>query len=170
MKWHMRRPTAALILIASLLSMPFTGPVFADVFKDAADAIGRGDDKTAFRLLKPLAEQGNAKAQYNLGVFYQQGWVVPKDHAEAVKWYRKAADQGEVLAQWSLGGMYQSGLGVTRDYVLSHMWYSLAAPRLSEEGRNTTIKSRDFVASKMTPAKIAEAQKLAREWKPKKEK
>ena len=133
----MRRPSATVILIISLLSFPVTRPVFADVFKDAADAMGRGDDKTAFRLLKPLAEQGNAKAQYDLGVFYQQGWVVPKNYAEAVKWYRKAADQGEVLAQWSLGVMYQSGLGVPRDYVLSHMWYSLAAPRLSEEGRDT---------------------------------
>ena len=62
-----------------------------------------------------------------------------------------------------------SGDGVPQDYVQAHMWVNLAASRfaVSQVGRERAIKSRDLVAAKMTPAQIAEAQKLAREWKPK---
>jgi TPR repeat protein len=78
-----------------------------------------------------------------------------------VAWYRKAADQGVIDAQFNLGIMYVYGSGV-QDYVQAHMWWNLAAV----SGDEDAIKNRDKVAKKMTPAQIAEAQKLAREWKP----
>jgi uncharacterized protein len=59
--------------------------------------------------------------------------------------------------------MYGAGLGVPQDYALAHMWVNLAAAG----GHKDAVKNRDIVAAKMTPAQIAEAQKLAREWKPK---
>ncbi len=59
--------------------------------------------------------------------------------------------------------MYHNGRGVTQDYVQAHMWFNLAAAR----GLKFPEKRRDRLAKKMTPAQIAEAQKLAREWKPK---
>jgi TPR repeat protein len=95
-------------------------------------------------------------------------------NAEAVKWYRKAADQGYASAQWGLGEMYYAGRGVPQDYVLAHMWLNLAATALglAVGGRTAfglAASDRDKVAAKMTPAQIAEAQKLAREWKPKPE-
>jgi hypothetical protein len=84
------------------------------------------------------------------------------DYAQ-VSWYRKAADQGYADAQSNLGRMYAKGLGVPQDYVQAHMWFNLAAAK----GDADAIKNRDRVSTMMTPAQIAEAQKLAREWKPK---
>lgn len=122
------------------------------------------DDATAVEMLRPLAEQGDADAQLNLGLMYKIGEGVPQDYAEAAKWYRKAADQGLNDAQNNLGVMYSSGLGVSQDYVQAHMWFSLAAVA----GNRNSLGGRNQVAAKMTPAQIAEAQKLAQEWTPKK--
>jgi Sel1 repeat len=66
------------------------------------------------RLLRSLAEQGDATAQSRLGDMYEDGHGVPQDYAEAVLWYRRAADQGFKIAQWLLGTMYQTGYGVSR--------------------------------------------------------
>ena len=79
--------------------------------------------------LRPLAEQGNATAQNNLGVMYAKGQGLPQNFAQAVVWYRKAADQGDAGAQFNLGGMYEDGQGVPKDYAQAHMWFSLAASR-----------------------------------------
>jgi clan AA aspartic protease (TIGR02281 family) len=90
---------------------------------------------------------------------------VPQDYAAALSWYRKAADQGHAEAQYNLGVMYANGQGVAKDYVIAHMRLSLAAAK----GYNGAAKAlnRDIVAAKMTSAQIAEAQKLAREWRQK---
>lgn len=87
---------------------------------------------------------------------------MPQDYDEAVKWYRKAAKRGQADAQNSFGVLYRDGQGVQQDYVLAHMWCSLAAT----QGNEDAIKNRDIIAEKMTSDQIAEAQKLAREWKP----
>jgi TPR repeat protein len=103
---------------------------------------------------------------------YDLGKDVPQDSAEAVKWYGNAADQGNADARHNLGIMYASGQGVAKDYVLAHMWFDLAAsryPSSDREKREKSVRNRDRVASGMTPAQISEAQKLAREWKPKSE-
>ena len=86
-----------------------------------------------------------------------------------MSWYRKAAEQGHVTAQNNLAYMYYKGRGVRQDYVQAHMWVSLAVSGYSAEKelRDRASKGRDLVAAKMTPAQIAEAQKLASEWKPK---
>jgi len=74
-----------------------------------------------------------------------------------------AAAQGDVLAQNAIGSMYENGRGVTQDYVLAHMWLDLAGAN----GDAAAIVERDLLASKMTPNQLAEAQRRAREWKPK---
>ena len=168
----MRKVAAILILIGSLLWAPFPVAVFANELDDAVAAHERGDYAIEHRLLKRLAGQGNARAQNMLGMMYSRGQGVRKDYAEAVKWYRKAAEQGLAQAQTNLGLMYHNGLGVSKDYVLAHVWYTLAAARLSaseKEYREVAVRNRDDVATKMTTAQLAEAQRLAREWKPKKE-
>jgi uncharacterized protein len=71
-------------------------------------------------------------------------------------------DQGNAIAQWSLGSAYEHGHGVTQDYVVAHMWLNLAAA----QGDGDASKERDHLAQYMTPDQIAEAQRLAREWKP----
>ncbi len=99
---------------------------------------------------------------------YENGRGVPQDDAAAVSWYRKAADQGYATAQHSLGVMYMNGQGVPQDLVQAHKWFSLAASRATRANvRELATKNRDIVAAQMTPKQIAEAQRLAREWKPK---
>src|SRR3972149_6213739 len=124
MRPHMRSPSAALILVISLL---IGVPAIAGTYEDATKAYERGDYKTAFRLIKPLAEQGSPKSQYNLGLMYALGHGVRQDYAEAVKWYRKAADQGDASARFNLGLMYSSGQGVPQDYAEAVKWYRKGA-------------------------------------------
>ena len=110
-------------------------------------------------------------AQNNLGYAFEHGQGVPQDYAEALKLYRRSAEQGDPDGQRSLGHMYESGLGVPRDYVRAHMWFSLAFAGLRSSGpewRERAENDRDRVAVNMTPAQIAEAEKLAGEWKPSK--
>ena len=132
---------------------------------------GRGvplDFAEAMKWHRKAADQGDASAQVNLGVMYKQGLGVSQDYAGALKWYRKAADQGDATAQFNLGTMYELGQGVAQDYVQAHKWANLAASRATDpKFRDLFVRGRDNIAAKMTPAKVAEAQRLAREWKPK---
>lgn len=232
-------------LLTLLITISIDVTAFGEQFEDAAAAYDRGDYATAFRLFKPLAEQGDSMfAQHNLGVMYyygqgvpqyypealkwyrraaeqglpeaqftlglmyangqgvpqdyteamkwyrkaaQQGYAdaqsnigfmydhgqgVPQDYTEAVNWYRRAAEQGYATAQFNLGVMYKTGIGVPQDYILAHMWFNLAAwrfPASKRKDREDAEIMRDLVALKMPPAQVAEAQRLAREWRPKKQ-
>jgi TPR repeat protein len=127
------------------------------------DAYNRGDYATALREWRPLAEQGNAAVQFNLGTLYYNGQGVPQDYVQARQWYEKAAAQGDANAQFNLGVLYYEGQGVLHDDVQAHMWACLAAAN----GHKKAVDLRDRLARKMTPAQIALAQQLAREWKPK---
>ena len=138
-------------------------PVARAGFAEAVSAFERGDYVTAYKEMKPLAEQGNPTAQLNLGTMYSLGRGVPQDYIEAEKWYRKAAEQGNVDAQYNLGLMCVKGEGVQQDYVQGYMWFSLAA----SQGDVDAQRNRDSIATRMTPSQIAYAQRLAREWKPK---
>ncbi len=92
-----------------------------------------------------------------------------KDYAAALAMIQPLAQKGEAWAQNTLGLMYFSGEGVPQDYVQAHKWYNLAASRFSageKIGRDKAIANRNRVAELMTPEQIAEAQKLASEWKP----
>jgi TPR repeat protein len=193
MRMSLRFPIAVVLSIICLAV-----PTWAD-YKAGEDAYNRGDFATALREWRPLAEQGDARAQYNLGVLYRKGrgvpqddvqarqWYekaaaqgqakaqynlgtlylngggVPKDYQQALRWFRMAADQGEALAQTKIGIMYDDGQGVPHDFVQAHKWYNLAATN----GDKPAAELRDALAKQMTPAQIAEAQQLAREWKPK---
>ena len=107
----------------------------------------------------PLAEQGYAKAQSNLGLMYHNGEGVPQDYKTAVKWLTLAAEQGGASAQYNLGIMYDNGEGILQDYVYAHMWWNIAASNGDENGGTV----RDVVAERMTPAQLEKAQDLARE-------
>ena len=146
-------------LLAAVLSLWLTTSALAG-FDEGVAAYDRGDYATAFEEMLPIAEQGNADAQNNLGVMYENGRGVPQDYAEALKWFRLAAEQGYARAQYNLGFMYYNGEGVPQDYVQAHMWWNLAASKGNENGR----KNRDIIAKKMTPVQITEAQRIAREW------
>jgi uncharacterized protein len=143
------------------------GDTNAQVNLGAMYYTGKGvpqDYKEAARLFRLSAEQGNVGGQLNLGRLYQFGKGVPQDYKEAVKWYRLSAEQGLALAQSHLSSMYYLGQGVPQDYVLAHMWWNLAG----SNGHKDSVKNRNIVEKKMTPSQIEEAQRLARNWKPKK--
>jgi TPR repeat protein len=103
------------------------------------------------------AEQGDARAQFSLGVMYDDGEGVSQHYAEAQRWYRKAAEQGHVGAQVRLGSMYAIGKGVPASNVAAHMWYNIAGAN----GNGPARESRDATAEEMTPKEITEAQRRA---------
>ena len=228
---------AAIVALVLMLAVP----VAAQDFEAGLEAYERGDYVAALNVYRPLAEQGNAQAQYHLGLMYENGhgmaqdnvealnWYskaaeqghasaqnnlgamydkgrgVPQDDAEAAKWYTKAAAQGVIFAlnnlglkyamglgvpqdyahavklfrlaaengdasaQSNLGRAYAEGLGVGQDYIQALMWFILAAASsiAPDDERDMAVMNRDFAASLMSSEQIAEAQKLAREWKPK---
>jgi uncharacterized protein len=98
------------------LYLIFTAVAQADPIRDGAAAYKRGDYETALRLLRPLAEQGDAAGQFLLGRMYFNGHGVQKDYFEAARWHRRSADQGDVRAISALGSMYENSQGVRQDY------------------------------------------------------
>jgi TPR repeat protein len=149
-----------IVLVLSIVCL--VGPAWSN-FETGMDAYNRKDYATALREWRALAEQGDAEAQDFLGTLYFKGWGVSQDYAKARQWWEKAAAQGRASAQNDLGLLYANGLGGPQDVVQSHMWYSLAAGN----GYEIATGYRNDLAKQMTPAQIAEAQKRAREWKPK---
>jgi len=133
--------------------------VLAQNLNAGLEAYNAGNYEAALEEWRPLAEQGDAAAQFNLGLMYREGLDVPQDYALAVKWYRLSAEQGYAGAQNKLGYAYDKGQGVPQDYLTAHMWYNLASSNGSTKGG----KNRDIVAATMTPAAIEEAQRRARE-------
>ena len=148
-------PTA--LLIAAL-------PAMAD-FQAGLDAYQKGDYVGAAKEWRPLAEQGSAEAQYNMGLLYLDGHGVPQSTAEAANWFRRAAEQDYTQAQHNLGAMYGSGQGVKRDYIQAYKWLNLCAAK----GNAGCVTQRDLIAKKLKPAQVVEAQHLSTEFKPQKE-
>ncbi|MEK6749500.1 MAG: tetratricopeptide repeat protein [Pseudomonadota bacterium] len=85
------------------------------------------DYPQAIALWRPLAEQGHAQAQANLGWIYQQGIGVPADQQAALLWLARAAEQGHVVAQNNLGASYENGWGIAQNYLIAAQWYRRAA-------------------------------------------
>ena len=135
------------------------------------DGQGAKQDYTAaLTWFRKAAEQGAVIAEFSLGLMYYDGLGVKQDYIEALKWYRKAADRGNAQALYNLGVMYFNGQGVQKNHVQAYMLLDVAAahyPPSDRKDRDDAVKARDLVASEMNPAQIAEARKLAREWKPK---
>ena len=128
---------------------------------------GRGvrkDYGEAVKWYRKAAELGNAVAQWSLGSCYANGRGVAKDEVEAVAWYRRAADQGNEVAQYDLGFCCATGQGVAKDYVEGYKWLLLAAVRVE-----SVKKSVASVEGAMSREQIAEGQKRARGFKPRKE-
>jgi TPR repeat protein len=177
------------MLAGVMVAGPFSKGVAADKRGDYAEAVKwyrlaaeQGEAKAQFNLghmaghgqggpqdyaeaakwFRLAADQGNLKAISSLGFMYASGQGVPQDYAEAAKLYRLAAEQGNAPAQHNLGVMYTNGQGVPQDHVVAHMWFNLAAA----QGDEIAVQNRDRAVSKLSPDQIAEAQRLARDWKP----
>ena len=101
------------------------------------DALQSQDYKQAVEWFRKAAAQGNADAQYNLGVMYSNGQGVKQDYKKAVEWFRKAAAQGNADAQYNLGVMYSNGQGGPHDFAEVLQWWQLAA----EQGDDAALKA-----------------------------
>ena len=121
------------------------------------------DSRQAKEWFEMAAKQEHAGAQVNLGTLYLHGHGAPQSAQMALFWFNRSAEQGDALAFAKLGLMYAQGRGVLQNFILAHKWYNLSAAH----GEQRAAEARDALAQQMTPAQIAEAQQLAREWKPK---
>lgn len=126
----------------------------------ARSAYERGEFATALTDFGKLAEQGNAAAEYQLGLMTANGEGVAQNHAEAVRWYRKAAAQGNADAQRSLGMCFATGQGVSKDAVQAAVWLNLAAAQDDALAK----RLRQKLDIELTPAEAAQAAELARTW------
>jgi hypothetical protein len=148
------------VTFAALLAVP----AFGD-FRAGLDAYQKGDYVEAAKEWRPLAEAGDASAQFNLGLLYLDGHGVPQNPTEAANWFRRAAEQDYTLAQHNLGAMYGSGQGVKRDFVQAYKWLNICAAK----GNGGCVTQRDLIAKKLKPGQVAEGQRLATDFKPQKE-
>ena len=116
-----------LLIIPLVLLSLISSPSWSADFGKGYTAYNSGDFATALREWTPLAEQGNASAQYNLALMYDFGKGVLQDYKTAAKWFRLAAEQGDASAQFNLALMYEDGEGVLQDDKTAVKWYRLAA-------------------------------------------
>lgn len=129
----------------------------------SADIVSRQSEKDQGRAAQPLAEAGDANAQWMVG----QSFLSPPDAdpAAALKWFLRAADQGHGLAQRDLGLLYEAGWGVEQSLQEAYFWYSLAA--LHDSGR--AALRRDALATGLSQEQRETAERRLRLWRPRKE-
>jgi len=123
------------------------------------------DLKLAMKWYQAAAEQGNPLAQVGLGYMLLDGSGDQPDLEGAVVWFNKAAEHGDALAMLALGTLYELGRGVTKDFVEAHKWYALASVDDGEYEQDLfdrAKRAKQELAKLMTPAQIAEAERLAR--------
>ena len=110
--------------LGCLVLAPWAPAVTAQNAQSTVDQAQADDILTAMR---PLAREGQASAQYNMGVIYAGGIGVSRDYRRAIQWYRQAAEQGYARAQYNLGVLYRDGSGVARDPARARRWFERAA-------------------------------------------
>ena len=161
--------TTVVLLFAAMWAGTATAQSLEERMRMAAGAYEQKDFAVAIGIWRPLATAGNAEAQTLLGAMYWSGEGVPRDHAEAAKWYLQAAEKGYARAQNNIGFMYGFGEGTPpRDDVQAYKWLSRhPAPYREERGSpRPGDQDRATLAARMTPAQVANAERLVREWKP----
>jgi TPR repeat protein len=146
-----------LFAIASLaVAAPPTGD-----FAAGLAAYQKQDYSGALKEWQPLADGGSRDAQYNVALLYVDGKGVVRNYEEAAKWFERAANQGQLGAQHNLGAMYGKGDGVKRDYVQAYKWLSICAA----QNYAGCAAQRDLIEKKLKGSKLADAQRLASDWK-----
>ena len=130
--------------------------ISADI-KKGVEAYKQGNYATALEEWLPIAKQGNADAQFSVGLLFDQGLNVVPDYKAAVKWFTLAAKQGHLFAQSNLGWKYHKGQGVARDNVHAFKWWSIAASK----GHKNAPYFLSVVSQSMTQTDILLAKSLA---------
>jgi V8-like Glu-specific endopeptidase len=191
----MIRPALAFLI----LFLGLIGTAAAAELDEAVAAAHRGDYPAALRRLSPLAEKGDARAEFDIGFMHAYGWGVPRNPADAIAWYRKAADQGLAVAQHFLGLAFSNGDGVRPDDAEAARWFARAAAQgfaqaqymlglVTLDGRGASqdpvlgyafvvmaaqggVRSAPRVAQSvaLSAAQRAQAQDIIAQWKPRPE-
>jgi TPR repeat protein len=140
-------------------------PVLLEQYRAGLAAYLNRDYAAALKNWRPLAEREreSSAAQIFLGFMNAAGQGLAQDPAAAIAWYRRAAEQDDMLAQIKLGFMYRRGEGAARDPVQAYLWAGLAARRESHV-QKVAQALQAALAAEMTPAQIAEAERLAGAW------
>ena len=141
------------------LSIVSTGMSWSGDYQKGLYAAQSGNYIAALKEWRPLAEQGHSESQFVLGLLYRNGKGVEKDFSTAIKWYLLAAENGHAKAQAKLGYMYVNGEGVNKNYVRAYMWGRLS--EINENSEGSELKR--IMTIELTPAKIEEAERLARD-------
>ncbi|HTS24012.1 MAG TPA: tetratricopeptide repeat protein [Casimicrobiaceae bacterium] len=121
------RPRARSLPAACAIALAMAASAVAGPLEDGVAAYHRKDYTTAAELWTPLAEQGNAIAQYSLGSLFAEGKGVARDDQAAFKWFERAANQGNAAAQYNVGASYASGTGVAKNDAEAAKWFRKAA-------------------------------------------
>ncbi len=146
---------AAMAVAGSMIAMPSAG---AGSWDEGMKAFARKEYAAAAKLFRPLAEKGNAVAQYRIAMMHKMGLGVSKDRKQAEKWSRLAAKQGNADAQVLLGSLYYKGDGKEPDDIAkAYMWYDIAAAQGNDEAKKELVT----VSSGLTPQQVAAAQAKA---------
>lgn len=146
-------------VLGALLVCLAAPPLRAD-FETGLKAYQSGDYAGAIREWQPLAEKGDANAQYNMGLLYALGQGMPRDYGKAAEWYRKAAGQGVAAAEYNLGVIYANGQGVPQNITEARQWFLKAAAQEVPEAEDSLGYLYD--AGQGVPKDYAEAERWYR--------
>lgn len=141
-------------LLACVCGIAFAVPAIADDMASGVAAYQAGKYRSAFRQLKPYAQQGDAVAQNYLGKMYAAGRLSTMDGVEAAEWFTRAAKQGNAEAQYSLAKMYLSGWGVVKDAPAAVGW-------LWKSGRQGNLKAQLLLGKLLSEGKVVEQDTVA---------
>ena len=139
----------------------------AQASQGSGDDSGRGapqDRSQAAAWYRKAAEQGDARAQFNLGLMYRYGPGYSPGLEEWAVMFHPAPGHTGSTAKSSPAAKTNPGSGIPKDYIEAHKWMSLAAARATGDSQKRFENERDSLAKLMTPEQIAEAQKRASEW------
>ena len=193
MEWRIRilGPAA---LCGGLIMGALASNAYADGLSDGIAHFEQRDYQSALELLRPLADEGEPRAQYVIAVMFLNGLIKAPSEDTAAGYMHRAADQGYAPAQTELARMYRDGDGVPQHPLASLEWYQRAAengdvgaqltladayaygspPQLIEAYKwyeiairywgPLAVRAREVVAEQMTPEQIAQATKLAGDW------
>lgn len=162
------------LILAIVIAFGCTGPAAAG-FDEGLAAYYRLDYDTALQEWLPLADAGDSRAQYQIGVLHYRGEGLPQSYVEAAKWFRKAADRGDADAQYNLGLMYAAGRGLNKDFTRALMWFIIAAdtydanPNVQWAIQDPAIagRSRDQATAQLDDNDVKRARRMASQFKPK---
>ncbi len=153
------------ITLITVFLVALAASAWAD-YQAGFDAYERGNYAAAVKEWRAAAMRGDARAQFGLGVLYQDGAGVTQNYAEAATWYRRAAEQGFAGAQFNLGSFYENGKGVARDSVKAYRWYDLAAESSpAGEWRDKARDKRNSIASQLSEENYTRARHLEDVWR-----